>query len=212
MTRDVFNYEHCSWSIEPERRANTTDATDATDANEALCSRAHPQTMTHYETLGVDSDADASSIRDAYKRLALARHPDRARSGDARAFLELKRAYDCLADAATRKRYDAALSSRNARPLADEIDVEEMDVVTVLWGGGTGAAGARGGASEGVDVYSRECRCGDAYEIPVAELQTLRKTHDECVLECAGCSLRIGVRLAPVGADVNHASASVLSV
>ena len=195
-------------------RANTTDATDATDANadEALCSRAHPQTMTHYETLGVDSDADASSIRDAYKRLALARHPDRARSGDARAFLELKRAYDCLADAATRKRYDAALSSRNARPLADEIDVEEMDVVTVLWGGGTGAAGARGGASEGVDVYSRECRCGDAYEIPVAELQTLRKTHDECVLECAGCSLRIGVRLAPVGADVNHASASVLSV
>ena len=21
VTRDVFNYEHCSWSIEPERRA-----------------------------------------------------------------------------------------------------------------------------------------------------------------------------------------------
>lgn len=168
-----------------------------------------PQTMTHYSTLGVAPDADASAIRDAYKRLALTHHPDRAgSSGDARAFLELKRAYDCLADAATRKRYDAALASRNARPLADEIDVEEMDVVTVLWGG----TGGTRGASEGVDVYSRECRCGDAYEIPVAELQTLRKTHDECVLECAGCSLRIGVRLAPMGADVNHASGAVLSV
>ena len=32
VTRDVFNYEHCSWSIEPERRANTTDATDADEA------------------------------------------------------------------------------------------------------------------------------------------------------------------------------------
>ena len=171
--------------------------------------RNQPQTMTHYTTLGVAPDADASAIRDAYKRLALTHHPDRAgSSGDARAFLELKRAYDCLADAATRKRYDAALASRNARPLADEIGVEEMDVVTVLWGG----TGGTRGASEGVDVYSRECRCGDAYEIPVAELQTLRKTHDECVLECAGCSLRIGVRLAPVGADVNHASGAVLSV
>jgi curved DNA-binding protein CbpA len=161
--------------------------------------------MTHYDTLGVDSDADASSIRDAYKRLALARHPDRARSGDARAFLELKRAYDCLVDATARKRYDAALASRRARPLAETIDAEEMDVVCVMMG----REGERG-ASGGVDAYARACRCGDAYEIPVAELQRLRRElHDECVLECGGCSLRISVRLKPIGADEAHASARV---
>ena len=160
--------------------------------------------MDHYATLGVPSSADAAQVRDAYKRAALRAHPDRAR-GDARAFLELKRAYDCLVDATARKRYDAALASRRARPPAETIDAEEMDVVCVMMG----REGERG-ASGGVDAYARACRCGDAYEIPVAELQRLRRElHDECVLECGGCSLRISVRLKPIGADEAHASARV---
>jgi hypothetical protein len=108
-------------------------------------------------------------------------------------------------DATARKRYDAALASRRARPLAETIDAEEMDVVCVMMG----REGERG-ASGGVDAYARACRCGDAYEIPVAELQRLRRElHDECVLECGGCSLRISVRLKPIGADEAHASARV---
>jgi len=159
--------------------------------------------MDHYALLGVDPSADVARVREAYKRAALATHPDRA-SGDARAFLELTRARDCLVDAAARKRYDAALASRRARPLAETIDAEEMDVVCVSI-----AREDAGGASGGVDAYARACRCGDAYEIPVAELERLRRAHDECVLECGGCSLRIGVRLRPIGADAAHASARV---
>jgi len=161
--------------------------------------------MTHYDTLGLTAAATADDVRDAYKRLALVLHPDRP-GGDARAFLELKRAYDCLVDATLHKRYDAALASRASRPLADVVDVEEMDVRTVSFDSPETASRVAGGAW---DVYSRACRCGDAYEIPVGELQSLRRTHDECVLECGGCSLRIGVRLSPIGADPAHASASV---
>ena len=86
--------------------------------------------MTHYDTLGLTAEAKTDDVRDAYKRLALVLHPDRPR-GDARAFLELKRAYDCLADGTLRERYDASLASRASRPLADVVDVEEMDVRTV---------------------------------------------------------------------------------
>jgi DnaJ-class molecular chaperone len=167
--------------------------------------------MTHYDTLGVTADADTSAVREAYKRRALETHPDRA-AGDSRAFLELSRAYDCLRDAASRKAYDASLASRRARPLADVIDVEEMTIETISYGDVFGVAGVNGDALNaglgGVDAYRRECRCGDAYEIPVGELQLLRRTHDECVLECGGCSLRIGVRLSPLGVGED---ASVLS-
>jgi len=160
--------------------------------------------MDHYATLGVPPSADAARVREAYKRAALRAHPDRG-TGDARAFLELKRAYDCLADATARKRYDAALASRRARPLAETIDAEELDAVCAPIG-----REDAGGASGGVDAYARACRCGDAYEIPAAELHRLRRElHDECVLECGGCSLRIGVRLRPIGADAAHASGRV---
>ena len=161
--------------------------------------------MTHYDTLGLTAEAKTDDVRDAYKRLALILHPDRPR-GDARAFLELKRAYDCLADGTLRERYDASLASRASRPLADVVDVEEMDVRTVSFGSPENESRV---ASDGCDVYARACRCGDAYEIPVGELQSLRRTHDECVLECGGCSLRIAVRLAPIGVDPASASASL---
>jgi len=173
---------------------------DVSEASQQTGSTTPPHIMTHYDTLGITADADTSAVREAYKRRALETHPDRA-AGDSRAFLELARAYACLRDATSRKAYDASLASRRARPLADVIDVDEMTIETIALGAVAGVSGvdAVNAGLGGVDAYRRECRCGDAYEIPVGELQSLRRTHDECVLECGGCSLRIGVRLSPLG-------------
>ena len=112
--------------------------------------------MDHYATLGVPPSADAARVREAYKRAALRAHPDRG-TGDARAFLELKRAYDCLADATARKRYDAALASRRARPLAETIDAEELDAVCAPIGarGRGGGVGRRGRVRARVSVRRR---------------------------------------------------------
>jgi len=162
--------------------------------------------MTHYTTLGLAPDASNDAIKAAYKQFALHSHPDRA-SGSTDTFLRVKRAFDCLSDAGARRAYDASLASARAVTLAETIDEHELEIITVmsLFDGGGGRsimeldAHGRGHGSGGLDVYARRCRCGDAYEIPRGELAALKATHDECVLECGGCSLKIGVRLAPPG-------------
>jgi molecular chaperone DnaJ len=61
-----------------------------------------------YEVLGVSQDADASSIKAAYRRLALRYHPDR-NPGDKEAeerFKEISQAYAILRDPDARARYD----------------------------------------------------------------------------------------------------------
>ncbi len=62
----------------------------------------------YYEVLGVPRDADADSIKKAYRKLALENHPDRT-PGDAHAeqrFKEAAEAYAVLSDQDKRSRYD----------------------------------------------------------------------------------------------------------
>lgn len=60
--------------------------------------------MNPYEELGVPKDADASTIKRAYRKRSSAAHPDRG--GDARAMTRINVAYDILSDPARRERYD----------------------------------------------------------------------------------------------------------
>lgn len=62
--------------------------------------------MNHYETLGVDREADDDTIKAAYRRKAMAAHPDRE-GGDAGVMAAIQEAYDCLSDATRRAAYDA---------------------------------------------------------------------------------------------------------
>ncbi len=62
----------------------------------------------YYETLGVSRDASEKDVRSAYRRLARKYHPDVNR-GDKNAesrFKEINAAYQVLADAENRKKYD----------------------------------------------------------------------------------------------------------
>ncbi len=61
----------------------------------------------YYEVLGVPRDADADTIRRAYRKLARKYHPDLNSDGDAEErFKELGEAYEVLSDADKRARYD----------------------------------------------------------------------------------------------------------
>jgi len=66
------------------------------------------QKRDYYEVLGVPRDADAETIKKAYRRAALQYHPDRNRD-DPEAegkFKEAAEAYEVLSDADKRRRYD----------------------------------------------------------------------------------------------------------
>jgi DnaJ homolog subfamily A member 5 len=62
----------------------------------------------HYEVLGVERDADISTIKKAHRKLALKWHPDKNIGDDSaqHLFLEVQQAYECLNDPAERKWYD----------------------------------------------------------------------------------------------------------
>jgi molecular chaperone DnaJ len=65
----------------------------------------------YYEVLGVPRTANPEEIKAAYRRLAREHHPDLNKSNPKVAeekFKELSEAYEVLADATKRKRYDAA--------------------------------------------------------------------------------------------------------
>lgn len=62
--------------------------------------------MNHYDTLGVQPDAPAVEIREAYRRLARRHHPDRG-DQDAAAMATINEAYRVLGDPGRRAVYDA---------------------------------------------------------------------------------------------------------
>jgi DnaJ-class molecular chaperone len=62
----------------------------------------------YYNILGVNFGADSREIRNAYRRLANLHHPDKhpENSPETEPFLNIREAYDVLADPVKRKEYD----------------------------------------------------------------------------------------------------------
>lgn len=81
----------------------------------------------HYDVLGVPSDASSAQIRDAFRALARDHHPDRPSSAatGGRTMPEINEAYRVLGDPARRAVYDASLrpagrSAATSAPSAGE--------------------------------------------------------------------------------------------
>jgi len=61
----------------------------------------------YYDVLGVDKSASEAEIKSAYRKQALAWHPDRNKSSEAETkFKEINEAYEVLANSEKRKNYD----------------------------------------------------------------------------------------------------------
>ena len=66
----------------------------------------------YYVTLGISRGANLNQIKKAYRRVAKKHHPDTAQSDDTQRFREIREAYETLADADTRRQYDAKLQGQ----------------------------------------------------------------------------------------------------
>ena len=99
----------------------------------------------YYEVLDVPRDASAGQIKKAYRKLALANHPDR-NQGDEEAtarFKEAAEAFDVLSNDDKRARYDrhghAGVQGAGARGGSGFGDINDIfDAFGDLFGGGGG--------------------------------------------------------------------------
>ena len=88
-----------------------------------------------YAILGVARAATGAEIRRAYRKLALAHHPDRAGPASADAFARIAEAYHMLSDPTARTAYDAHLFERERAfaPAAAQSDGRAWNVSAVGW-------------------------------------------------------------------------------
>jgi curved DNA-binding protein CbpA len=75
--------------------------------------------MNLYEKLDVPKNADAGTIKKAYRKKAQKSHPDKA-GGSEKEFQEVKKAYEVLIDPARRERYDQDGDERQQPPLENQ--------------------------------------------------------------------------------------------
>lgn len=79
--------------------------------------------MSHYETLGVPSDADMGAIKRAFRKLAKKHHPDLG--GKKEDMAEINRAWATLSDPQRRLTYDRGEGDAPVRPV-DELAVHHL--------------------------------------------------------------------------------------
>ncbi len=138
-----------------------------------------------YDQLGVSRDADADTLKRAYRRLARQYHPDiNKEAGAEERFKEIGRAYEVLGDPEKRARYDqfgeAGLGGSAGMP-----DMGDMggfaDIFETFFGGAAGGASSRKqrrGPQQGDDlrydltIDFNQAVFGQEKEIKIPHLET----------------------------------------
>ena len=101
----------------------------------------------YYKILGVDADADAKSIKAAYRKLARKYHPDVSSEEDAEhKFKEVSEAYEVLHDKEKRAEYDVARQYGGARGFEPPPG----------WQGGAAGSGSQGDFQGGFSDFFEE--------------------------------------------------------
>lgn len=107
----------------------------------------------YYEVLGVDRNADADSIKKAYRKMAMRYHPDK-NQGDKESekmFQQVAEAYEVLSDPQEKAYYDQVGSRRSASGGHRRTTVDPRDVFRSAFGGG----GFDFSFEESVDPFGR---------------------------------------------------------
>lgn len=87
----------------------------------------------HYDTLGVDYDADIATIKNAYRELLLKHHPDKTGShAHSHIVSQVQVAYAVLSDSQARKQYDYDLRNNNqSQGFVDHEHLEGLDTFSL---------------------------------------------------------------------------------
>jgi len=137
---------------------------------------------THYDTLCISPGATEEEIRQAYKALLLAVHPDKQVSNDMSEnscitrISVIQEAYSVLKDPESRARYDREIRWKQVyqdqSEVFDRVTISDMEV----------NAGDR-------TTLTYPCRCGDVFEVEESLLSD--NGNHEYIICCSSCSLSL---------------------
>ena len=101
-------------------------------------------TQDPYDILGVSRDADADTIKKAYRRLARELHPDvNPDPATQERFKDVSRAYEVLSDPGKRAAYDRGGDAFASGFGGAGAGFSFTDIMDAFFGGGAGAAGGQ---------------------------------------------------------------------
>jgi DnaJ-class molecular chaperone len=103
----------------------------------------HIEDKDYYGTLGVERDATAQQIKNAYRKLSLKFHPDKNKGDETarKKFVEINEAFEVLSDEDKRQIYDID----GMQGLKQHAQPQHMDPMQMFFGGGGGQGGRRKG-------------------------------------------------------------------
>ena len=79
---------------------------------------------THYDNLHISADADAETVKQAYRRLSKQYHPDLNPDPDAHRIMQLiNQAYEVLSDPERRAEHDRWIAEQQARQKVAEVRI-----------------------------------------------------------------------------------------
>lgn len=141
----------------------------------------------YYEVLEVERDADGRTIKAAYRKLALAYHPDRNR-GNVEAeekFKAINEAYAVLSDPEKRSRYDRYGSVDDTMPMGNDIFDIFASVFGANFGGGFAGGRPRAPGQQGEDLEMQltislvQAREGATIPVQVERLTACHHCHGD---------------------------------
>lgn len=117
----------------------------------------------YYEVLGIDKNASAQDIKNAYRKLARKFHPDVNKEADAESkFKEVQEAYEVLSDQGKRSQYDrfghqaSQAGFGGAEGFGGGFDFDINDIFSSFFGGGGRNQRANANAPrKGQDIHKR---------------------------------------------------------
>lgn len=143
----------------------------------------------HYELLGVTSSSTHEQIKKAYQLKLFVYHPDKQRDKNIspQMFQRIQDAWEVLSNPESRKAYDQ--ENRWKKQIASTHSSTDIVLLSEFC---VTREGSKCTTPENCNtedlLYSRQCRCGDAFEISQEDLEAGFNT-----IQCNGCSLYVTV-------------------